>query len=98
MSDALLEIRNLNVDYLLDDGAFRAVNDVSFEVRRGELFGLAGESGCGKSTIAYAITRLSKPPAWVAGGEILLDGQNLLKMPEASLQNVRWRRIGMVFQ
>ncbi|ANK75155.1 ABC transporter ATP-binding protein [Ensifer sp. ENS07] len=98
MSDALLEIRNLNVDYLLDDGAFRAVNDVSFEVRRGELFGLAGESGCGKSTIAYAITRLSKPPAWVAGGEILLDGQNLLKMPEALLQNVRWRRIGMVFQ
>ncbi len=98
MSDALLEIRNLNVDYLLDDGAFRAVNEVSFEVRRGELFGLAGESGCGKSTIAYAITRLSKAPAWVAGGEILLDGQDLLKMPESALQNVRWRRIGMVFQ
>ncbi|MBD9510788.1 ABC transporter ATP-binding protein [Ensifer sp. ENS10] len=98
MSDALLQIRNLNVDYLLDDGAFRAVNDVSFEVRRGELFGLAGESGCGKSTIAYAITRLSKAPAWVAGGEILLDGQDLLKMPESALQNVRWRRIGMVFQ
>ncbi|WDZ79654.1 ABC transporter ATP-binding protein (plasmid) [Ensifer adhaerens] len=98
MSDALLQIRNLNVDYLLDEGAFRAVNDVSFDVRRGELFGLAGESGCGKSTIAYAITRLSKAPAWVAGGEILLDGQDLLKMPESALQNVRWRRIGMVFQ
>ncbi|HEV7321427.1 MAG TPA: ABC transporter ATP-binding protein [Ensifer sp.] len=98
MSDALLQIRNLNVDYLLDAGAFRAVNNVSFEVRRGELFGLAGESGCGKSTIAYAITRLSKAPAWVAGGEILLDGQDLLKMPEAALQTVRWRRIGMVFQ
>ncbi|HEV7308421.1 ABC transporter ATP-binding protein [Ensifer sp.] len=98
MSDPLLQIRNLNVDYLLDQGAFRAVNDVSFDVKRGELFGLAGESGCGKSTIAYAITRLSKAPAWVAGGEILLDGQDLLKMPEAALQDVRWRRIGMVFQ
>ena len=98
MSDALLEIRDLSVDYLLDKGAFRAVKNVSFEVRRGELFGLAGESGCGKSTIAYAITRLAKSPAWVAGGEILLDGQDLLKLTEAALQKVRWSRIGMVFQ
>jgi peptide/nickel transport system ATP-binding protein len=98
VSDALLEIRDLSVDYLLDKGAFRAVKNVSFEVKRGELFGLAGESGCGKSTIAYAITRLAKAPAWVAGGEILLDGQDLLKLPEAALQKVRWRRIGMVFQ
>ena len=74
------------------------MKNVSFEVGRGELFGLAGESGCGKSTIAYAITRLAKAPAWVAGGEILLDGQDLLKLPEAALQKVRWRRIGMVFQ
>ncbi len=86
MSEALLEIRDLSVDYLLDDGAFRAVKNVSFEIGRSELFGLAGESGCGKSTIAYAITRLAKPPAWVAGGEILLDGQDLLKLPEEALQ------------
>jgi peptide/nickel transport system ATP-binding protein len=94
----LLEVKNLSVDYLLDDGAFRAVKNVSFEIGRGEFFGLAGESGCGKSTIAYAITRLSKPPAWVAGGEIRLDGQDLLKLPETALQQVRWRRVGMVFQ
>lgn len=98
MNKPLLEIKNLSVDYLLDHGAFRAVKDVSFDIGRGELFGLAGESGCGKSTIAYAITRLSKPPAWVAGGEVLLDGQDLLKLPESALQKVRWRRIGMVFQ
>lgn len=98
MSEVLLEIRDLSVDYLTDEGAFRAVKNVSFNIRRGELFGLAGESGCGKSTIAYAITRLAKPPAWVAGGEILLDGQDLLKLPEKSLQSVRWQRIGMVFQ
>lgn len=98
MSNALLQVRNLSVDYLLDKGVFNAVKNVSFDIGRGELFGLAGESGCGKSTIAYAITRLAKPPAWVAGGEILLDGQDLLKMPERALQAVRWRRVGMVFQ
>ena len=98
MSENLLEIRNLDVDYLLDKGEFRAVKNVSFEIGRGELFGLAGESGCGKSTIAYAITRLAKPPAWVAGGEIILDGRDLLKLPEAEMQKVRWKRVGMVFQ
>ncbi|QIG50651.1 ABC transporter ATP-binding protein [Nordella sp. HKS 07] len=98
MSEALLQIRNLSVDYLLDVGAFQAVRNVSFDIGRGEIFGLAGESGCGKSTIAYAITRLSKPPAWVTEGEILLDGVDLLRLPEAELQKVRWRRIGMVFQ
>lgn len=98
MSGPLLQVRDLSVDYLLDKGAFRAVKNVSFDIGRGELFGLAGESGCGKSTIAYAITRLAKSPAWVAGGEILLDGQDLLKLTEASLQKVRWSRIGMVFQ
>ena len=71
MSEPLLQVRDLSVDYLLDKGAFRAVKNVSFDIGRGELFGLAGESGCGKSTIAYAITRLAKSPAWVAGGEIL---------------------------
>ena len=98
MSDTLLQIRNLDVDYLLDKGQFRAVKNVSFEIGRGELFGLAGESGCGKSTIAYAITRLSKAPAWVAGGQIILDGQDLLKLPESEMQKVRWKRVGMVFQ
>jgi peptide/nickel transport system ATP-binding protein len=98
MSNDLLQIQNLDVDYLLDKGEFRAVKNVSFTIGRGELFGLAGESGCGKSTIAYAITRLSKPPAWVAGGEIILDGQDLLKLPEGEMQKIRWKRVGMVFQ
>ena len=98
MSDNLLEIENLNIDYLVDKGDFRAVKDVSFNIGRGEIFGLAGESGCGKSTIAFAITRLSKPPAWISGGSIRLDGQDLLTMPETELQKIRWKRVGMVFQ
>jgi peptide/nickel transport system ATP-binding protein len=70
-TNTLLEVRNLNVDYLASNGTVHAVTDVSFTLRRGEILGLAGESGSGKSTLAYAITRLLRPPAMVTGGEIL---------------------------
>ena len=66
----LLEVKNLNVDYLAASGTVHAVTDVSFSLRRGEILGLAGESGSGKSTLAYAITRLLRPPALITGGEI----------------------------
>jgi peptide/nickel transport system ATP-binding protein len=67
----LLEVKNLNVDYLASNGTVHAVTDVSFTLRRGEILGLAGESGSGKSTLAYAITRLLRPPAQITSGEIL---------------------------
>src|SRR5438105_1577671 len=67
----LLEVKNLNVDYLASSGTVHAVTDVSFTLRRGEILGLAGESGSGKSTLAYAITRLLRSPAVITGGEIL---------------------------
>ncbi|HLQ28212.1 MAG TPA: ABC transporter ATP-binding protein [Ktedonobacteraceae bacterium] len=70
-TDTLLEVKNLNVDYLASNGTVHAVTDVSFTLRRGEILGLAGESGSGKSTLAYAITRLLRPPAMITGGEIL---------------------------
>ena len=66
----LLEVKNLNVDYLAASGTVHAVTDVSFSLQRGEILGLAGESGSGKSTLAYAITRLLRPPAMITGGEI----------------------------
>jgi len=66
----LLEVKNLNVDYLAASGTVHAVTDVNFSLRRGEILGLAGESGSGKSTLAYAITRLLRPPAMITGGEI----------------------------
>lgn len=69
--ETLLEVKNLNVDYLASNGTVHAVTDVSFTLRRGEILGLAGESGSGKSTLAYAITRLLRPPAMITGGEIL---------------------------
>src|SRR5438093_5051439 len=72
----LLEVKNLNVDYLASNGTVHAVTDVSFTLRRGEILGLAGESGSGKSTLAYAITRLLRPPAVITGGEILYYPQS----------------------
>jgi len=67
----LLDVRNLSVDYSASNGAVHAVDNVSLTLKRGEILGLAGESGCGKSTMAYAITRLLRPPAYITGGQIL---------------------------
>lgn len=70
-AQTLLEVKNLSVDYSAASGAVHAVDNVSLTLKRGEILGLAGESGCGKSTMAYAITRLLRPPAYITGGEIL---------------------------
>ena len=103
MSNALLEVKHLNVDYLAASGTVRAVADVSFTLQRGQIFGLAGESGCGKSTLAYAITRLLRPPAQISGGEIIYhprDGApvDILTMTPAQLRGFRWNELSIVFQ
>src|SRR2546421_12012817 len=68
---ALLDIRNLSVDYYADSGTVHALDNVSITLERGQILGLAGESGSGKSTLAYAITRLLHPPAEITGGQVL---------------------------
>ncbi len=73
VTSTLLEVKDLNVDYLASNGTVHAVIDVSFSLQRGEILGLAGESGSGKSTLAYAITPLLRPPAMITGGEILYN-------------------------
>ncbi|GLQ53894.1 ABC transporter ATP-binding protein [Devosia nitrariae] len=99
MSDPVLSIRNLSVDYIGAEADFHAVRNVSFTIAAGEFFGLAGESGCGKSTIAFAITRLLRPPAIIrSGSEILLDGRDVLALDSAALRDLRWREVAMVFQ
>ena len=96
----LLKIENLSVGYADDDGRLvPAVDDVSLELDRGEVLGLVGESGCGKSTVAMAVPRLlPMPPARITGGRILLDGEDILAMPPERLRAVRGARIGVIFQ
>jgi len=95
---ALLEVKNLSVDYVTLKGAVRAVDDVSFSIEEEQSMGLAGESGCGKSTIAYSLMRLHRPPALISEGSIKLAGQEILDMEEEKLRRFRWEQISMVFQ
>jgi len=95
----LLEIKNLKLDFLSGGASLRAIDDVSLSLDAGETVCLVGESGCGKSVTALSIARLlPAPPAHYAGGEILLDGQDVLKMSKAQLRNIRGGVVSYVFQ
>jgi peptide/nickel transport system ATP-binding protein len=98
MSEPVLQIHNLSVDYPTRVGVVRAVDDVDLAVERGEVLGLVGESGCGKSTLGMAILRLLRPPGEIVGGEIIFNEHNLLDLGEAEMRQLRGSRISMVFQ
>lgn len=95
----LLSVRDLRVSFLTDEGEVRAVDGVSFEIQRGETLALVGESGCGKSVTALALTRLvPTPPGQYRGGQVLLDGQDVLTMDKRQLRDVRGARVAYIFQ
>jgi peptide/nickel transport system ATP-binding protein len=94
----LLDIRDLHVNYLTSRGPVKAVDGVSFTIQPGEVVGLAGESGSGKSTIAHAILRILHPPALITGGQALFEGRDILQMDEEELRQFRWKDIAIVFQ
>ncbi|MFM1547823.1 MAG: ABC transporter ATP-binding protein [Lentisphaeria bacterium] len=99
MSDALLEIRNLSVSFDTDEGRIRAVDDVSLEIRKGEVLGLVGESGCGKSVTAMSTLRLiPSPPGIIESGQILYNNVDMLQMPIKQLRQLRGNDISMIFQ
>src|SRR5215471_11681985 len=89
----LLEVKNLKTYFYTEDGVVRAVDGVSFEVYPGEVLGLVGESGCGKRVTSLSIMRLISKPGHIDAGEILLDGENLLNIPEDEMIKVRGNRI-----
>ncbi|MBI5296180.1 MAG: ABC transporter ATP-binding protein [Chloroflexi bacterium] len=94
----MLEVKKLKTYFNTEDGLVRAVDGVSFDVYPGEVLGLVGESGCGKSVTSLSIMRLIAPPGKILEGEILLDGKNLLELPENEMIKVRGNRISMIFQ
>jgi len=99
MNTNLLEVRDLSVSFHTDDGVFRAVDNVSLHVKRGEIVGLIGESGCGKSVTSLSILKLiPSPPGKIDSGQIYFNGQDLFKMNPAELRQIRGKAISVIFQ
>lgn len=99
MGDNILySIRSLTIDYKSRAGIVRAVDSVSLDIRRGEILGLVGESGCGKSTFGKGLLRLHDGPASISGGELWFDGRDLMKLSANQLPAIRGAEIGMIFQ
>jgi oligopeptide/dipeptide ABC transporter ATP-binding protein len=94
----LLEVKGLKTSFYTRDGVVRAVDGIDFHVDRGEIMGLVGESGCGKSVTSLSILRLVAKPGRVEAGEILFDGQDLLKLSDDDMRKIRGDRISMIFQ
>lgn len=99
MSDNVLEIRDLVVEYHTDDAVIHAVNGVNLDVKRGETIGLVGETGAGKTTIARSILRIVQPPAGkICSGQVVFNGEDLMQKTEAEMRRIRGNKIAMIFQ
>ena len=94
----ILEVKNLKVYFYTDDGVVKAVDGLDFEVAPGEILGLVGESGCGKSVTSFSIMQLVDSPGKILDGEILFKGENLLKKTEKEMDTIRGKQISMIFQ
>lgn len=94
----LLEVKNVQTHFPTRAGLVKAVDGVSFHIERGELLGLVGESGCGKSITALSVMRLIAPPGKIVAGEILFEGVNLLKISDEKMRQIRGNDIAMIFQ
>jgi peptide/nickel transport system ATP-binding protein len=98
MTDALLEVRSLRVEFNTRRGTLVAVDDLSFAIAPGEVLGVVGESGAGKSITGSAIIGLLEPPGRIAAGEILLEGRRIDNLPADEMRKIRGRKIGAIFQ
>lgn len=98
MTETVLQIRNLDVQYYTDAGIVRAANQINLDLKAGERLGLVGESGSGKTTLASAILRMIKAPGKIAGGEILLGGRDLTKLTDEEMRKVRANEVSLIPQ
>lgn len=95
----ILEVKNMKLYYHTSQGDVKAVDDISFGVRKGETLGVVGESGCGKTTMATALLKMPTPPGEIVGGKIIIDGTDIVPLSENEIRrNIRWEKISMVFQ
>ena len=97
-NERILDVRGLKTYFFTEDGVVKAVDGVDFYVHRGEVVGLVGESGCGKSVTSFSIMRLVGMPGKIVEGEILFDGRSILDLPESEMTHLRGNRISMIFQ
>src|SRR5438552_2639708 len=97
--DVVLEVNDLQTVFFTNSGLFKAVDNLSFQVRRGETLAIVGESGCGKSVSALSVMRLvPDPPGRIVGGAVLLEGKDLLGLGDGEMRDIRGNRISMIFQ
>ncbi len=97
--DNILTVENLKLYYYTSKGVVKAVDDISFSLKKGETLGLVGESGCGKTTTGFALLKMPTPPGKIAGGKIVLDGIDITPLRENEMRrNIRWEKVSMVFQ
>ncbi len=95
----VLEVNNLKMYYFTNKGVVRAVDDLSFTLKKGEVMGLAGESGCGKSSLGFTLMGMPTPPGKIVSGSVKIDGREIVGLPEDVLRKeVRWQKISMIFQ
>ena len=98
MNKPIINIKNLNVDYITDKNPIKAVRDVTFEIFSGEIFGLVGESGSGKSTVVQAMMRILPPPAIISKGEVIINNEDILASSSLDVIGMRWKKISIVMQ
>ena len=99
MTKNVLEVRNLKMYYFTSKGVVKAVDNISFDLKKGEVLGLAGESGCGKSSLGFTLLGMPTPPGKIVDGSIKIDGREIVGLPEDVLRKeIRWQKISMIFQ
>ena len=97
-NETILDVKGLKTYFYTEDGVVKAVDGVDFSVKKGEVLGLVGESGCGKSVSSFSILRLVSPPGRITGGEIIFEGKDILKLSKDEMVKMRGDRISMIFQ
>ncbi len=96
--EVLMQIKNLSVTYETRLGPVSAVDRISFDIFKGEILGLVGESGCGKSTMGKALMRMIQPPGFISGGQLIFEGEDIMTYDEKQMRDFRGRKISMIFQ